>query len=544
MNGKAFLNLRRAQRILFFGAPCFVALLSLLIGKKTGWDFYNYHWYNPYAFLHDRFDFDIAVGHHATYYNPLSDLPLYWIASLGPSWLGGLFSGAMAGVVVSLIGVLAYQVLSVEQKKYRTATAALIAIASIFGAGAFQEIGDPANDIPAAIGVVAALILIVRVYGRVGNGSFDMGERSRSETTLFIGAGLLVGAAVALKLTIAVYAVGIAGALAIIGNRQASRSPSMVALAFHHLSRSIWFSLGVVLGLLIVGGSWMHTLWSYSGNPVFPYFNDLVQSPLLAPESHRDLNFRPHGFFNQLLFPFHFTINSRVASESVFRDAHILALYLLLPITAILRIAVVGSKPVLSLATKFLFAFAAIAYLAWMTVFGIYRYLIPLEMLASLLIVLAILSWPIGARWRIGIAVAVLVVAQLLVRIDISDRQSWEGKYIEVTVPALPNPERTLVLMTGKAPMSYVIPSFPAPIPFLRIDGWLVTSDDREHGLARSMRQRINSHAGDLLVLFDPLERNSALAALDNYALWMNEPCQQVTSNIDKPLQLCAVSKR
>lgn len=544
MNEIAFLNLRRAQRILFFGAPCFVALLSLWIGKKTGWDFYNYHWYNPYAFLHDRFDFDIAVGHHATYYNPLSDLPLYWIASLGPSWLGGLFSGAMAGVVVSLIGLLAYQVLPIENKNYRTATAALIAIASISGAGAFQEIGDPANDIPAAIGVVAALILIVREYGRVGNGSLDRGERSRSETTLYIGAGLLVGAAVALKLTIAVYAVGIAGALAIIGNRQASRSPSMVALAFHHLSRSIWFSLGVVLGLLIVGGSWMHTLWSYSGNPVFPYFNDFVQSPLLAPESHRDLNFRPHGFFNRLLFPFHFTANSRVASESVFRDAHVLMLYLLIPLTAMLRFVLAGPKPTLSIAAKFLFAFATISYLAWMMVFGIYRYLIPLEMLASLCIVLAILSWPIAIRWRIGIAVATLITAQLAVRVDTSDRQSWDGKYIEVTVPELPNPDASMVVMTGKAPMSYVIPSFPPGIPFLRIDGWLVSSGDRTHGLAQSMRERIAHQQGPLYVLFDPIERDMATAALDNYALSLTETCQQVTSNIDKALQLCAVAKR
>ena len=36
------------------------------LGKDTSWDFRNYHWYIPYAFLNERMGFDVAVAHQAT----------------------------------------------------------------------------------------------------------------------------------------------------------------------------------------------------------------------------------------------------------------------------------------------------------------------------------------------------------------------------------------------------------------------------------------------------------------------------------------------
>ena len=60
----------------FIVGPLAVAALSLWLGQSTSWDLRNYHWYNPYALLTGRMGFDAAVAHHATYYNPLIDLPL------------------------------------------------------------------------------------------------------------------------------------------------------------------------------------------------------------------------------------------------------------------------------------------------------------------------------------------------------------------------------------------------------------------------------------------------------------------------------------
>src|SRR5215813_5299345 len=90
----------RTRAFIVAACPILFALIALLLGKATGWDLRNYHWYNPYAFLNERLGFDIAVGHHASYYNPLADVPLFLIATHLPVWVGGVFLGAMAGLVV------------------------------------------------------------------------------------------------------------------------------------------------------------------------------------------------------------------------------------------------------------------------------------------------------------------------------------------------------------------------------------------------------------------------------------------------------------
>src|SRR5262249_38257700 len=168
-------------------------------------------------------------------------------------------------------------VIPIVEATRRTLAAAVLALAGAFGAGAFQEIGDPANDIPAAIGILVALIVCAK---RLGSQKNFTGVDAR----IYSVAGFLAGAAVALKLTIAVYALGIGGALFLVSGSIVER-----------FKRSASFSAGLVAGIVVVGGFWMWKLWRYSGNPFLPYFNSVFRSPLLVATSYQDPNFRPHG---------------------------------------------------------------------------------------------------------------------------------------------------------------------------------------------------------------------------------------------------------
>ena len=51
------------------------AVMVAVAGKDEAWDFKNYHWYIPYAFLNNRMAIDVAVAHQATYYNPPNGRP-------------------------------------------------------------------------------------------------------------------------------------------------------------------------------------------------------------------------------------------------------------------------------------------------------------------------------------------------------------------------------------------------------------------------------------------------------------------------------------
>jgi len=508
-------------------APLLFAIIGVALGKKTGWDLHNYHWYNPFAWLTNRLDMDVGVGHHATYYNPLSDVPLYLIGSSMPSWAVGLFLGGVAGIVVALLGAIAYQVLPLRNARQRLAGAITLALLGAIGAGAWQEIGDPANDIPAAIGIFAALWLLLAHSERLG-------RLNLSALRTIALAGLLCGMSVGLKLTTAPFAVGLVGvALCIAGSFKT------------RVVRTAAFGTASLCGMLLCAGFWMWHMWEFSGNPLFPYFNDIFKSPLILTENYRDLNFRPASLGEYLLFPFLFAADSHHVSESGFRDLRIAALYVLLPLaTAFLVGKKIRTDLVAPSKAKMLFLFAALAYFAWVSVFGIYRYLIPLEMMAPLLMACAIALLPLEKTVRVAAFFVAIVALQLMVKVDLSDRQSWSGRYVQVDVPTVQDPERTMVLMTGHEPMSYVIPYFPRDIPFVRIDSWLVHGSDRTTGLARSMRKRVAAHAGPLWVLFAPLETQAMLDALRHYDLALRSgTCRPVTSNVGIALALCQVDK-
>ena len=96
--------MRRAGWLLALLAIPAFAIVAILRGKEAGWDFQNYHWYDPYAFLNGPLGFDLAVAHHATYYNPLLDVPLFWMGTHFPAWVAGLWLGAQAGLGAALSG--------------------------------------------------------------------------------------------------------------------------------------------------------------------------------------------------------------------------------------------------------------------------------------------------------------------------------------------------------------------------------------------------------------------------------------------------------
>jgi hypothetical protein len=524
----------RIRVALLVACPLLFALIAVLMGKATGWDLRNYHWYNPYAFLNGRLGFDVAVGHHASYYNPIADVPFFLIASNAPAWMAGAFLGALAGIAVALVGAVAYSVLHISNERQRLLAASLIALIGATGAGACVAIGDPYNDIPAGIGMLIGLLTLV--------GSFDAlrGPRLRARAVAALAfAGVASGAAVALKLTTAPYACGMAAALVVTSGSAGLRA-----------QRAIWFGAGAAAGLSVLGGNWMLSMWHYGSNPLFPYFNNIFHSNLLLNADYRDPNFHPDSLRKFLSFPLDFTVNSQVSSEQSFRDAHLLAVYVVIPLTAVvaavtrLRRRNLATDVILPARSAFVLTFASVTYVAWIAVFAIYRYMIPFEMLTPLLLVAAIMIWPIRLNVRIATIALILIGALAVERVSIQ-RDSWSGPYVDVEVPELQDPEHAMVLMSGYEPMAFVIPSFPAAVPFLRIDGWLASADDYESGLARGMRERVAAHNGPLYLLFSPIERDHAVLAVKGYDLSpaLDTGCTEVKSNIAEPLQLCRVYK-
>jgi len=505
-------------------------LIAVLNGKEAGWDFQNYHWYDPYALLSGRLGFDIAVAHHATYYNPFLDVPLFWIATHFPAWAGGAWLGIEAGVAAALIGGTAYRLLHFDDRRTRLAVSVLIALGALAGGGAAGEIGKTSDDIAAGLGAIAGLFVLVAGFDRV--------VRAKGHDLLVIAfAGFLVGASPGLKLTALPYAVGFS--LAVL---------SMPGAILKRIVRSSVFGLGVLLGITVFGGYWFWTMWHYSGNPVFPYFNDQFHSLLVPPGSYRDETFLPKGWLARLIFPFVFTHDSLKTAEWTFRDIHILLAYIAVPIAAVSSLfrQPHGRQLVNPRIARLLMVMAAGTYIVWLFLFGIYRYLVPLEMMSGLVIIAAVAVLPLRVGSRLIVMIVLLGGAQIMAWKGEEPRFSWNGPYVGVTVPQIADPAHTIVLMAETAPFAYLIPSFPKEISFMRIQGWMIGSKDTSSLLGAEMHKRTAEHQGPILALYWGRERDSSIRAFADYGLRLDDAnCQKVESNIESlldqgyPLLLC-----
>lgn len=544
---------RQTQRLIVLAvcilAPAAFGLLTLALGQDANWDLRNYHYYNAYAFLTGRWDWDIGAAQIATFYNPLLDVPFYLaVEALPPRWVGFLL-GTVHGLNFILLFYLAQRLITLPHPRWKPAVSFAIALVGMLGAGNLSELGTVFHDNVVSLLVLGALLILVAQHKRLGASSL------KSALPVVAGAGLLAGLAAGLKQPSVVYAVGLCIAcLAVPGMFQ-----RRFVLAFV-------FGLGVLAGIAVAGGFWMAEMWERYANPLFPYFNHLFQSPFAEISDYRDYKFRPGSLVEFIFFPVIFSLYSHAVAEIPFRELRFLILFALLAVAATswfarrLSIAF-GATGVKAQADEpsaiteragagIVLTATVVAYAVWLHMFDIYRYLIPLELLAPLCIVLVLDRIPLrpAGKWFGALASVILILVML--QPGNWGRVAWGEEYVGTRLPPLADPAHTMVLMTGSAPTSFVIPTFPPQVRFLRIQSYFTTPLPPYRGFTPLMRKLVAEHRGPLYVLSGTSAEQDGWtqAAMDAYELDLHkEQCQRVVSRIeaeDQPLVLCPVSRR
>src|SRR5882724_261941 len=198
-----------AQEWLFLGVTIvFWGGYVLWLGKDTSWDFRNYHWYIPYAFLNGRDGFDMIVAHQATYYNPFQDIPFYVLATHTPAWVALFTLGMVQGANVVPLYLLGRLSLRIEEYKLGAAALALLGQTGGLGLNMF---GTTYHDNTMSIVILSSIVVLVAQRGILKEGPLG---RAGAITAL---AGFLVGATVGLKLPELPFAMGFAAALVALG---------------------------------------------------------------------------------------------------------------------------------------------------------------------------------------------------------------------------------------------------------------------------------------------------------------------------------------
>ena len=512
------------------GLPIFIAvagMVSLALGIDANWDLKNYHYYNPWALLHGRWQLDSAPAFIQTFHNPLPDLPFYALVVSGlPASLIEFALGVPVGVGAYFFFRIVRDLVGDLHIEHEGWALAAICVVAFTGSACLSTAGTTTNDWLVAAFVLPALFLLLRA------------TRSRNIAI----AGLLLGVAVGLKLTAAPYAVaGIVLALAGLsreGNRY--RAPLLLA-AF------------AFVGFALAYGYWASVLYARFDNPLFPYFNQIFRSEYWDPVNTIDERFRPRTLSAWLTWPFRLAERNRLMTEVDMREPRLAALTLVALSLAIIvaidavrtrRSAAAVVRERMPPSVRRVAIYTGAAYVCWLATSAVYRYTVPAELLASLLLVVGLHAVLSGAKYRsvlVGVA-CVTIVAQTLVP-NWGRVRAHNGPYFDVRVPLATG---DAMVLTTESPLAYLVPFMPPGARLMRLMG---PYQDRPfpHRTQQQMHAQVAAHHGPLLVLrwSDTVDRNEE-AMLAGYALVrQDDRCEVVRSNVEsRRLEICPLARR
>ena len=380
--------------------------------------------------------------------------------------------GYRLGTIVNLLAVLwAAQIVERFLRPYvlnnwrRAACVLLVALSE----HALFEINEYMIDVLA----VPLLLEAIHLAARGREGASSRGNDDASFRRDVLSAAFLVGLASAFKLTSATLALPLALVFAprLLAELRAAplRAAGAAALA------------AVVFALPLVPHA-AH-LYAQTGNPVFPLYNAIFESPHWTPANYRDPRWGPFGFLETVTWPLASVANAARLSELNVYSGR-LTLGTLAALAGLLFFR--RDRLVLSLSIVFL-----LDALAWSASTGYIRYALHLEFVAgTLLVCLAavLLRRAAGEARSFRRALAALplaaLVAQSAVAVVYVKRTEWSGRPTVVDQPRSYFREAKLALRDRS--LRSLLPERERAL-FDGVDVWVV-SGDKAAGVAALLR--------------------------------------------------------
>jgi hypothetical protein len=415
-----------------------------------------------------------------------------------------LVLGVLQGANVVPLFLLARRLLPPDLQRGTPWFALFTAFVGATGATQLSELGSSFGDNLVSVPLLCAFALAFAV------------ERFAMRRLLIAAA--LAGAIAGIKLTAAPFALGLVLALPLLTHERAA-SWRMLGLG----------GVAAALGFLATNGFWMWRLWQDFGNPFHPLFGSVFGGDYAPPMSLRDARWPPRTALEWLAYPLVWAAGSpRRVLEEWFLDLRVPLAFVALALLAWLARRRTGQGD----ATLRALVWAlGIAYAAWLALFGYYRYLAPLEMLAPLLLSLA-LARVARARAR-HIAALLLGVLLLFTRPPHWGRLPENGeRFLHIELPAVPQLDRATVVLPDGEPLSFLALGFPPGAHFVRVGGGLLGPPMPEYGMDRAASRHLAAAQGPLYaLLLDPDSRGAPMA-LARQCLVRTDACAPVRNNL------------
>lgn len=439
--------------------PIFFGFWSLILGQDRNQDLSNYHIYNAFSFLNNKFYVDFAVADVQTYFNPLLDVFYYILNTKLPVKLFGFIMGAIHGVI--FVGLLLVTKILLNQDQYKKLYSKeyifFIAMLGCLTPNFLSGLGNSMGDNTSGIFEIFAFLIIIYWLSKAKNLPQDH--------HIYIAiSGCLAGLGVGLKLTNAPFALAMCISFFILRGT-----------FFKKIYLAFIYGISSIIGFLFAGGFWYFKIWTYFKNPFFPQFSNIFKNDwsTLVFESH---GWAPKNLAEIFLWPFISSINYHRVGEGLVHQFLWPVFYILLLCFFVHKIFINKSltKNKFSNLNLYLLSFIILGYIFWMLVFSIQRYIVVIEIFVPIAILILLnYFFELGrskkiAKYLLGVSCAVIILGGF----GTWGHSRWVNPPFSAEIPDLSkvNVDSSTVFLTKHGmPLSWLVSFFPPNLSFIHL---------------------------------------------------------------------------
>ena len=423
---------------------------NYVLGKDMAWDTLNYHLYLGFSALNDRFGQDYFAAGPLAYLNPYAYIPFYAMVRAGlPALAICSIFAAVHSIILWLSFELGVAVCPSKDGRTRVFAGSCAVALAFMNPILMQQIGSCFADITTAELALAGWLLLASAV-RV------------PRTSRVLCAGLILGAASALKLSNALAAV--------------SAFAMLIALPLGWRSKMRFGAIcGIALciGFVLVAAPWSYRLEREFGNPLFPMLNDIFRSPQFTTEPMVVYRFIPKSIGDALWRPIAMINPVAMVHEEFRAPDPRYAILVVLCILFIIRwvwrrlgqASASPRNPEMKDSTRVLAALGlalCLYWTLWLRTSGNGRYVLTMACVAAAVVVGMLFRF-FESKPKVRNYILVFIFATQAVQLSVAAEYRWNGvrwggPWFDVSVPDELKTGRNLYLTLGVQSNSFIAP--------------------------------------------------------------------------------------
>jgi hypothetical protein len=463
------------RRHVYFACLALALACNYVLGKDMAWDTLNYHLYLGFSALNDRFGQDYFAAGTMSYLNPYAYIPFYAMVRAGlPALAICSVFAAVHSIILWLSFELGVAVCPSTDSRTRVSAGCCAVALAFMNPILMQQIGSCFADITTAELALGGWVLLASAV-RV------------PRLSRVIYAGLILGAASALKLSNALSAVSAFAMLVMLplGWRGKVRHGSFYGI-----------SLGI--GFAVIAAPWSYRLENIFGNPMFPMFNNVFRTPEFPTESMGNASrFIPESICEALWRPFAMISPVRMVHEELSSPDPRYAILIILTALFILRwgwrrlhqTLPPSSNSQRNESGRILVALGcglSVYLVLWLYISGNSRYVLTMACVAAAVIV-GMLFRLFESRPKIRNYILCVIFGTQAIQLYMGaefrwNGTPWGGPWFDISMPEKLKTEPNLYLSFGALSNSFIAPFLAKDSGFVNFAGVFTLDSEGANG--------------------------------------------------------------